>query len=395
MSEPRERVISKSEASRFLVSHVGLATLSPTEKARARDARVRRLLPSLRCIQLDPLDAIGQNADLVVMARVRSAQRGTAFDALFPGHAFEHFAKERCLLPASAFAQYRDRAVETPWWRHSERMKKLDAKVVSDVLAEVRDKGPLRARDLEHRGSVAPMDWAGWKGTSSAAKLALEVLWTRCEVVVSGRVGRDKVYDLPARALPEHAHEKPKRDFESWALVERAHAAGLLPRAAGPWWSMISHVRTAPVVDDLIEAGEVEVVRVDGFPRTYLAPRGLLDMPIASADDELRILGPLDPLLWSRNLVRDVFDFDYVWEVYKPAAERRFGWYVCPLLHRGLLVGRIEATVEGTTLRVDKLWREEKGSVDEAALDAALERHAAGCGCDRVKRMPGARRSRA
>ena len=63
-------------------------------------------------------------------------------------------------------------------------------------------------------------------------------------------------------------------------------------------------------------------------------------------DDRVRILGPLDPLLWDRNLVHHVFDFEYVWEVYKPAHQRRWGWYVCPLLQRDRLIGRGKLVVQ-------------------------------------------------
>ena len=100
----------------------------------------------------------------------------------------------------------------------------------------------------------------------------------------------------------------------------------------------------------------------------------------------MRILGPLDPMLWDRELVRCAFGFEYVWEVYKPEAQRRWGWYVCPLLHRGQLVGRLEGRVEGDVLTVSKLWREEGRTLDDAALDEALARHAAACGAKRVKR---------
>ncbi len=354
------------------------------------------MLERLRCVQLDPLDAIGQNADLVAIARVRGAARSDIHRALYPGHAFEHFAKERCLLPASAFPAYRDRAIETPWWRHSERMKKLDEGLVRDVLAEVQARGPISARALEHRGAVAPMDWAGWKGTSSATKLALEVLWTRCEVVVAGREGRDKLYDVPARALPEHHRAEAPVDFASWALPDRARAAGLLSRASGPWWSMLSEARTDKTVERLLAEGSIEAVTIEGVKRPYLAPAGFREWKIEKPDGAMRILGPLDPILWDRALVRDLFGFDYVWEVYKPRAVRRYGWYVCPLYHRGWLVGRIEARIEAkggaSVLVVDRLWREPGATFDEDAFDDALERHAKACGAGVVKRGRTARR---
>ncbi|HUR80875.1 MAG TPA: crosslink repair DNA glycosylase YcaQ family protein, partial [Thermoanaerobaculia bacterium] len=107
--------LSRDEARRRLVAHLGLARIL------GRGARgTRAVLDRLRCIQLDPLDVIGTNADLVVMARADDVKRGDVWRHLFPEHAFEHFAKERCILPARAFPYYRreGHAAQTHWWRH-------------------------------------------------------------------------------------------------------------------------------------------------------------------------------------------------------------------------------------------------------------------------------------
>src|SRR4051812_16889588 len=171
--------LSKADARKLLVAHLGL-------NRNLRSAR--EVLTRLRAIQLDPLDVIGTNADLVVMARVSKAERGDVWRELFPRHAFEHFFKERCILPASSFPLYRERghAAQTRWWRHSEREQKVPKHVVDAVLEEIRERGPITARELADHGSVDPIDWAGWKGTGKATSMALEMLWTRCDVVVAG-----------------------------------------------------------------------------------------------------------------------------------------------------------------------------------------------------------------
>jgi uncharacterized protein YcaQ len=334
-------------------------------------------------VQLDPLDPWGTNADLVAFARVDGLRRGDVFRHVYPGHAFEHFAKERCLLPAEAFPWYRDRAAETPWWRLTERLKRLPAGLIAEVLAEVRERGPLALDALSDRGKVKPIDWNGWRGTGKASSMAIEVLWTRCEIVVCGRMGRGKVYDIPTRALPRHA-QAPAGDFERWAVLERVEAAGLLTRLSGPQWSMLSETRGSPLIDQLVHEGELLEVLVEGMTRPYLARAGFRDRAFGAGDDRLRILGPLDPLLWDRGLVRHVFGFDYVWEVYKPASQRRWGWYVCPLLHRGRFVGRIEGSVEGEVLRVRHVWPEPGAGLEDDALRQALERHAEACSAVRI-----------
>jgi len=366
----------------MLVSHLGLA------RSLGKGARgTRTVLERLRCIQLDPLDLIGTNADLVVMARADGVARGDVWKHLFPKHAFEHFAKERCILPAPTFPHYRrvGHEAQTPWWQHGERERRVAPQVLHDVLEEVRRHGPLTARELTDHGRVEPLDWSGWMGTGKATLMALEILWTRCDVVVAGRTeSREKIYDVPERAFGDQP--KPEEPFKKWALRERVRAAGLLTRAGGSMWSMLSGVRTSPVVAEMIEAGELVDVALEESSRHYLAVPEFLAKKRMTYDDRVRILGPLDPLLWDRNLVRHVFDFEYVWEVYKPAHQRRWGWYVCPLLHRDGLIGRVEARVERGTLVVSNLWLE-TADADLTAIRATLEQHAGLCGAGRV-RMP-------
>ncbi len=375
----RSVTLTRDEARRLLVAHHGLVrTLGTGVRG------TRAVLERLRCIQLDPLDMLGTNADLVVMARADGVTRGDVWRHLFPHRAFEHFAKERCILPAAAFPYYRNQGHEaqTPWWSHGERERRVAPELVRAVLEEIRERGPLTARELTDHGAVEPLDWSGWTGTAKATSMAVEILWTLCDVVVAGRTdSREKIYDVPERAfadLPE-----PREDFATWAVRERARAAGLLTRAGGALWSMLSGVRTSPLIGELLEAGELVEVALEDSTRHYLAVPSFFEPKRQRYDDRVRILGPLDPLLWDRDLVRHVFDFDYVWEVYKPAKQRRWGWYVCPLLYRDQLIGRIDARIEKGALVVTKLWIERE--IDRERINEALQRHATMCGVEKVK----------
>lgn len=330
------------------------------------------VLEALGAVQLDPLDRIGTNADLVLHARVRGVRRGD-WARTMPGHAFEHFAKERCLLPGRLFPCYRTRAHQAPWWRLTERLKRLSQGVLDEVLAELAERGPLTPKELSERGKVEAIDWNGWKGTSDANAMALEVLWTRCLAVSAGRTARgERIYDVPSRALPRYAPlDAP--DPERALLLERVRGAGLLTTSQGPQWSMLSEVRTSPLIDALIAEGALVKVEVSGSRRSYLTLPEHLDAPADEPDELLRVLGPLDPLLWDRKLVAQIFNFDYVWEVYKPAEKREWGYYVTPLLHRGALVGRIEArrvtAGGGHRIEVVQRW----GDAPQPAFDQAMD----------------------
>lgn len=348
-------LLSRDEARRRLLSWLGLC--HPLGQG---IAGARTVLGRLRCIQLDPLDAIGTNADLVARARVDELSRGEVYPALLPGHAFEHFAKERCLVPAARFPAYRARALQAPWWRLNERLQRVDEGLIAAVLDEVRARGPLTVEEMEHRGRVEALDWSGWKGTGNATRMAMEVLWTRCEVVVCGRLGRRKLYDISERALGRQEELEPD-EATAQLLADRIAACGLMSLKLGPWWSGLREQR-----------GRAGTVRVEGIKGEFLCSEEFLDHSIDEPDERLRVLGPLEPLIWDRDLVRAIFGFDYAWEVYTPAAKRRYGWYVVPLLHHGRLVGRMEGrTVEGK-VEVVNLWEEEAGAVDRRALEEAL-----------------------
>lgn len=368
--------IKGDDARRFMLAHHRLTRVSPKKG----HGGIRDLLKTQRCIQLDPLEPMGSNADLVALARVDGIQRGDVYDAILSGHGFEHFCKERCLLPGDAFPWYARRAPSVPWWRIQTRLKRVDPRILDAVLDEVRQRGPITARELTDHGAVKPLDWSGWMGTSKATSMALEILWTRCQVVVSGRKNGAKIYDIPERALQSHLREMDEHDdpsFWRWALLDRVQAAGLLTLALGPQWGLIAGAKKAGIPDALVKEGQLERVVVEGSSRQYLAPKDILDRipKRQNYDDRMRLLGPLDALIWDRKLVQQIFDFEYIWEVYKPKPKRRWGWYVCPLLYRGQLVGRVEGKVVDDHLRIIGLWKEKK-TFDDKAFHALMERHA-------------------
>jgi uncharacterized protein YcaQ len=304
------------------------------------------------------------------MARLDDVSVGQVYQALLPGHAFEHYSKELCLIPQDRFATWNGGAQDNPTWRMTAAMRDVPADVLDAVEAEVRARGPIAVADLASRGRVKPSDWSGWKGTPKMATLAVKVLWRQCRIVICGRQGRGKVVDVPDRALPS----SKALPFSKTVLVDRVVAAGLLSEVTGPHWSMLNDVRKSPLVDELIEEGVLERIRIDGDRRSYLVRSGALEQSFPEDDGRMRILGPLDSMLWDRKLIAHVFDVAYVWEVYKPAAKRQYGWYVVPLLHKGKLVGRLEARFADGKLRVDNVWPEADG-LDESALKQALDRH--------------------
>jgi uncharacterized protein YcaQ len=199
------------------------------------------------------------------------------------------------------------------------------------------------------------------------------------------------VYDLAERLFPADllARRVTEDEQRRHKLLSRYRAHGLLG-VTGPaelWYgtgedaAQRQRHRAA-----LVDAGELVPVTVAGVrgDRHVLAGElPLLDEAIRSvaageaAVASVAFLAPLDPFAWDRDVLRSLFDFDYVWEVYVPAAKRRWGYYVLPILFGDDLVGRIEPRIErrAGAIRVVGLWWEE--GFDPLGADRFVESFAA------------------
>jgi hypothetical protein len=216
----------------------------------------------------------------------------------------------------------------------------------------------------------------------------MESMWWWGDLVVCRRVHTRKVYDLAERRLPRRILEAPDPHdslevHRDWRVKRRLRGIGLLWNRSGDAWLGIpgvkSHERTASLAR-LRARGEVLAVDVEGIGEPVYVAREdepLLRRVSASGSverEQAAILAPLDNLLWDRRLVRTLFGFDYVWEVYKPEAERRFGYYVLPVLYGERFVARFEPVRDDDGSLMIQRWWWEEGVRPTARMRAALRR---------------------
>jgi uncharacterized protein YcaQ len=405
---PLAQPLDRATARRFLaMRHL----LAPPRALPAEPASVMQVMERLGSLQFDPLDVTGRNHDLVLAARIDGYRRAWTDDLLYRERAlFEAHNKGLSLLPTNELPLHR-----LTWDReraaHETTTFRDHAPLVDELLDRIRRDGPLAAADVEPRVAI---DWY-WRPTNQVRAI-LEALAESGILGLARRDGNRRVYDLVERLFPEAmlADRPPARDQYRHKLLSRYRAHGLLGRtgSAELWLSGAPATRKAghddvpirsELLDELVEAGTLVPVKVDGVrgDRYILAEElPLLD----AATDDGRAMGqpgavmlaPLDPLVWDRALLRSLYDFDYVWEVYVPAAKRRWGYYVLPLLYGDRLVGRIEPRVDrrAGTLRIIGLWWEagfrplEEASIVAALVDA-LEAHARFTGATRIVMAPG------
>jgi hypothetical protein len=377
--------VSAAAARRFLVQRHMLA---PARSASPGLDGVRDVFERLGSIQFDPLAVAGRNHDLVLHARVRDYDPAWTNELLYDRRElFETYNKMLSLLPTS----------ELPWFRqtwdrfaalHQDEAFVQHRDTVDHVLERIRAEGPLSSLDFERRATV---DW--YWGPTSEIRAVLEALSEAGVISLARRAGNRRYYDLTERLYPAEllAQRPERREQLRHKLLSRYRAHGLLgDRGEYTLWYGVGPARRKPsdppdtitrtdLREDLVADGAIIPVAVDGVRGTRYVLRGELDS-MQSAQEEVAgaqplqggsavFLAPLDPLAWDRDLLRSLFDFDYVWEVYVPEAKRRWGYYVMPLLWGDRFVGRIEPRIdrEAGCLRILGIWWQDGFSPRHAA----------------------------
>ena len=327
------------------------------------------------CIQYDPVDVCGRNAELTLQSRVKGFTKRMLDDLLYRDRLLVDYAdKELSIWPSEDwpyFASYRERSMALG--KAFSGIPELE----EEAIRHIRANGPVSSDSLPLEGTVfwhSSMHWSGhWHKESPAARSVLEQLYTDGVLLIHHKSGTRKFYDLADKYLPADllAAPDPCPDESArldWRVLRRIGAVGLLWNRRSDAWlgiSMAAEERDAAFAR-LEKAGRITPVRVEGlrFPLYVLNT----DLPLlesvrsgqADCKARLEFLAPLDPMLWDRKLIEALFGFQYSWEIYTPASKRKYGYYVLPVLYGDRLVGRIEpkADRKANSLTVQNIWFE-------------------------------------
>jgi len=412
--------------------------LAPPRSLPPGPESVMTVFDRLGSIQFDPIDVAGRNHDLVLLARIEGYRRDDTETLLYAERRlYETYNKGLSLVPTA----------ELPWYRatwdsfaagdHARTTFETHRGLVDELVERIRASGPLSSTHIEPRAAI---DWY-WRPTNQV-RAVLEALAQAGVLGLARRDGNRRVYDLAERLFPAELLERrlPEREQRRHRLLSRYRAHGLLPNGGGQgelWLGTGAATLRRQLHAELLENGSLVSVAVEGLPGTRFAPRedvpflelaasevaaeaaaggpGAHDAPArprrqggparpGGHDPGVAFLAPLDPLAWDRSLLRSLFGFDYLWEVYVPPARRRWGYYVLPILFGDRLVGRVEPRFDRRkgVLRVLDLWWEDGFDPLDAApegrfadaMAACIRAHAA---FGRVRRvaLPRAARHRA
>ena len=382
--------MTREQARRFILSKQGL--LGQYRFAGKEGAY--RYIRQAGCIQYDPVDVCGKNAELTLQSRVHGFTKKMLADLLYKDRLLVDYTdKELSVWPSEDwpyFSAYRDRSRT-----HGAGFPGIP-ELEEQAVAFIRENGPVSSDTLPIRGKVfwhSSMHWSGnWHGTSPAARSVLEQLYTDGVLLIHHKSGSRKYYDLAdkyfSRDLLEADNPCPdEMSFIQWRIRRRIGAVGLLWNRRSD--AFLGIEMTADQRDEAFEKLEADdVIRktaVEGirFPLYFLTE----DLPLAEAvladavdrKPRLEFLAPLDPMLWDRKLIEAVWDYRYSWEIYTPAQKRKFGYYVLPMIYGEKMAGRIEAAADRKTetLVIKNIWYEpgiRQTKKLNAAVDAAIRR---------------------
>lgn len=356
--------LSAREARRIALAAQGFGRAHPPTAGRAR---IEAELLRLRVLQIDSVNVFERSHYLPLLARLGPYDR-TRLDRLLldpAGERVEYWAHEAAFIPKTdlglfAFRMERYRAKHAPL--HVEHRV-----LIAALLAEIADRGPLAASEIEQRPSVRQGPWWGWSDT----KRTLELLFRSGVLVSAGRRGFERRYGLPEQVLGGPL--EPVRTAEAIReLVRRAavaHGVAALPDLAD--YYRLRSDETAVAAQELEDAGELVPIAVRGWDRADGRPVKAWRHVDAVPPTRLRtaaVLSPFDPVVWQRDRILRMFGFHYRISIYTPAAQRVHGYYVLPVLVDDRLVGRVDlkSDRQAGRLLVQAAWTEPEGPADTA-----------------------------
>ena len=383
-------VLTKEQAGQFILAKQGLLGEWRFSGKEGAYAYIRQA----GCIQFDPVDVCGKNAELTLQSRVKGFRKSMLADLLYKDRRLVDYAdKELSVWPTEDWPYYssyreRSRALGSTF----PEMEELEEEAVSYI----RENGPVSSDTLPVDGEIfwhSSMHWSGnWHGKSQAARSVLEQLYTDGTLVIHHKNGSRKFYDLAERHLPASllGAANPCADEEAflrWRVLRRIGAVGLLwnKNSAAFLGIDLGADRRRQAFSELERSGAVLPAQIEGIRTAFYyraedAPlmRSVLDGTL-DRRPRMAFLAPLDPMLWDKTMIAALWDFRYTWEIYTPADKRQFGCYVLPIVWGEAFIGRIEADRKNGTLLVKNIWFEpgvRRTKKLQTALDGAIRRFA-------------------
>ena len=313
--------LDRAEARRIAVRAQLLDAPRPTD--------LLTVVRQLTLLQVDPTAAIAPSADLVAWSRLGSSYRPVQLQqALEQDRTL--FELDAMVRPMSDLGLHLAGMAAWPFYEKQREWLRLNDRFRRDILDLLGTSGPLLSRDVPDTSVVA---WpsSGWTNSRNVTQM-LEFLMMRGEVAIAGREGRQRLWDLAERVYPAGTRIVPADEARRLRNERRLRSLG------------IAREKRPKVPLEPVHVGDAgEPATVEGIPGRWRVDPEALGKPF---EGRTALLSPFDRLTYDRARAHDLFAFEYVLEMYKPEAKRRWGFFALPVLHHDQLVGKVDATAD-------------------------------------------------
>jgi uncharacterized protein YcaQ len=374
--------LSAAEARRLALAAQGFG--GPRPEPEPGGHALRRVIKRVGLLQIDSVNVLERAHYLPAFSRLGpyAHERLDRLSHYAPRRLFEYWGHEASLLPVELhpLLRWRMERAGDDAWGGMRRIATEQPELVAEVLERVRADGPIAASELTAERPRRSGPWWDW----SDSKRALEWLFWSGQVTAARRRRFERLYDVPERVLPAAVLATPTPDpdqAQRGLLRVAAQSLGVAAESDLREYFRLSAVDAKPRVAELVEAGELVPVEVEGWGRKqgYLWHRARIPRRV----DARALIGPFDSLIWARDRVERIFGFTYRLEIYVPEPKRIHGYYVLPFLLGDRLVARVDLKADRAAgaLRLRALHLE-PGAPPETreALRAELELLAAWLG---------------
>lgn len=357
------QVLTKEQARQFILRKQGLLG----EYRFIGKEGIMAFVRQAGCVQYDPIDVCGKNAELVLQSRIKGFSKEQLTELLYEDRRLvDYFDKNLAIIDVLEWKYFeRYRQAYRNW---SRGRKEVDV-VVDKIKRIIAEKGPVSSKDLDFNEKV---DWY-WNNTK-LSRAAVETLYFRGELIVHHKKGTNKYYALAEDYLPKEiiqAEDPLKEELEhlKWRVRRRISAVGLLWNKPSDAWINISNLKAAErnvVFASLLQENIIQELKVEGCKDSffYVTEDNVILNEVLQGNKQKKrteLIAPLDSMLWDRKLIKTLFDFDYKWEIYTPEKQRKYGYYVLPLLYGERFIGRTEVVRDSKnhSLVVKNIWYED------------------------------------
>ncbi len=367
--------MSAAQARRIALAAQGFADPAPGGAADLR--HLRRVLRRVNLLQMDSVNVLQRAHYLPLYSRLGPYPTALLDRAAYrrPRELFEYWGHEASLIPVELqpLMRWRMAAAHSSAWGGMRRIAVEQPDLVAWVLDEVRQRGPITAAEIEHD---APRPTGHWGWNWSEVKRALEWLFWSGEVTAAERTTSfARRYDVPERVLPAAVLALPTPEpTDAWrALVElAARALGVAAEAELRDYFRLPLAGARAAVTELVEAGVLLPVTVEGWRHPgYLHRDARIPRRVRAAT----LVSPFDPLIWERSRTERLFGMTYRIEIYVPAPQRTYGYYVLPFLLGETFAARVDLKADrrAGVLQVPAAWIEPTADEGETADALAAE----------------------